>query len=369
MIKVAVCNNMVTPYTNRLFNYIAQARQISLVVISCTKLERNRSWEQNYVQKYDHKILSGIEIRVALDRIIHFNLGAWSCLSSIQPDVVAINGIYPTMLIAAAWAFMHRVPLVFLTDGWSLTFPRSLYHRIVRPFILRQCRSIICASEKGKRFFVDAGIDPMRIFVAPIIPAWAPPAEVPEFDRRSYHLLWCGQLNDRKNVVFFIALAIALHSRIPALRVRVIGDGPMREKLTDEFSRAKITFDHATYVPPTGLAPLFLSSRVLILPTKLDPWGLVCNEAMQCGTPCIVSHNAGAADELVEHSRSGFVLDLELSQWIDAAADLIQNKSLWTSMSKAARQSAAKFSLVASARAFTNGLLFSNQVGVQARDI
>src|SRR3712207_8898759 len=42
---------------------------------------------------------------------------------------------------------------------------------------------------------------------------------------------------------------------------------------------------------------------------RSDPWGLVANEALQCGTPIIVSPHARAAHELVAPFGAGRILE------------------------------------------------------------
>jgi 1,2-diacylglycerol 3-alpha-glucosyltransferase len=52
-----------------------------------------------------------------------------------------------------------------------------------------------------------------------------------------------------------------------------------------------------------GLADAF------ILPSRVEEWGLVVNEAMACGLPIIVSRSAGCAEDLVRHGDNGFIID------------------------------------------------------------
>jgi glycosyltransferase involved in cell wall biosynthesis len=359
MMRVAVCNNMVSPYTNRLFNYI-EDRGIDLHVISCTLREKNRGWSGNYAKKYEHVVLKGIQYRITGSRIIHLNWGMWRTLSRLQPELVTINGLYPTMLIAAFWSLIHRTPMAFLTDGWRLTMPQSILHRVVRPFIVARSRAIICTSEKGRRFFTEEGVDSKRVFVSHLVPAWDSPAELADFDQRPYHLLWCSRLDDPdKNPSFFVDLATSLNKRISDLRVRVVGDGPLRQKMLDDLSRAGVNFDYLAYVPPEEIAEIFASARMLVLPSKREPWGLVCNEAMQCGTPCLVSPFTGVADELVINGQSGFVRDLDTQQWEDAVATTILNRTTWVEMSKAAIGSVGRYDLESSGNKYIEGFTFA----------
>jgi len=44
----------------------------------------------------------------------------------------------------------------------------------------------------------------------------------------------------------------------------------------------------------------------LVLPSDFEPWGLIVNEAMACGTAVIVSDRVGAGPDLVGDSRCTF---------------------------------------------------------------
>jgi len=45
----------------------------------------------------------------------------------------------------------------------------------------------------------------------------------------------------------------------------------------------------------------------LILPSNYETWGLVANEALEMGTPCIVSDGCGCANDLVQNNLNGFI--------------------------------------------------------------
>jgi glycosyltransferase involved in cell wall biosynthesis len=291
-------------------------------------------------------------------RYLHFNSGLWSNLSELRPDTVVINGIYPTMLIAASWCFVHGVPLVFWSDGWRCTMPQSVYHRVVRPRILRRCDAVICASEKARRFFIEEGVAGKKTFVARIAPAWTGKLSNQEFDARPYHLAWCGRLDDAtKNPDFFVDVALLLNAGIPGLRVRVVGEGPLREPLMSRLVTAGIAADQSGYIPPNEMVDVFSAAKMLVLPSTREPWGLVCNEAMLCGTPCAVSKYTGAANELVIHGVSGLVLDLDAHLWAQAIAAVVGDRSRWKELSEAARRHVAGNTVQEYGREYLAGLM------------
>ena len=94
------------------------------------------------------------------------------------------------------------------------------------------------------------------------------------------------------------------------------------------------------------------SARLLALPALLEPWGLVCNEAMQCGTPCVVSPLVGAAGDLVRHGRNGLVLALDPELWAERIAAVLGEPGQWQALSDRGRADVGARDLSASVAAF-----------------
>ncbi len=199
---------------------------------------------------------------------------------------------------------------------------------------------MVCCSGKGGDYFRGEGVGDDDLFVVPLVPAWEPPEAVPTFDERPFHLLWCARINDdAKNAIFFENVAIALGRILPGLSVRVVGSGVAEQRLLARLGAAGIDVAHDSYVPWQAISGVYQQSRLLMLPSLLEPWGLVCNEAMQCGVPCLVSPHVGAGGELVRDCDNGYVRALDEQAWVDAARALLEDPARWAAMSRRARQS------------------------------
>ena len=125
-------NNMVTPYTRRLFDQLS-ADGLGLAVVSCTLSERNRHWRLAGESGFRHEVLRGITVEVGPRRFAHLNRGIFRTLSRLRPRLLVLNGFYPSMLLGLAWARLTRTPIALRVDGGAGDMPMSAYHRLFRP--------------------------------------------------------------------------------------------------------------------------------------------------------------------------------------------------------------------------------------------
>ena len=97
----------------------------------------------------------------------------------------------------------------------------------------------------------------------------------------------------------------------------------------------------------------YADAKIFVFPTEWDPWGVVANEACASGLPVIVSPYAGVAHELIVNDRNGYILELEVEAWTDAAVKLLSDATLYQRFSENSRQQVAEYNFDNSA----NGLI------------
>ena len=130
---------------------------------------------------------------------------------------------------------------------------------------------------------------------------------VPDDD---FVVLFSGKLSARKGVRDLISAIRALD---PALRQRVtfvaLGAGDLLPALVAAAAATpSITFTCVGFQNQRELSPYYHAADLLVLPSlRSETWGLVVNEALQHGVPCVVSDRVGCAPDLIVPGVTGFV--------------------------------------------------------------
>ncbi len=116
-----------------------------------------------------------------------------------------------------------------------------------------------------------------------------------------------------------------------------IGEGPLRDEVAAAGGdRVRITgFVNRSEIP------LALSiADLLVLPSEVEPYGLIVSEAQALGIPCLVSDRCGChgPDAVLQHGHSGFVYRCgDVDELALRLGNLLEDPSLYERMSSAAR--------------------------------
>src|SRR5205807_3731601 len=113
-------------------------------------------------------------------------------------------------------------------------------------------------------------------------------------------LLFSGKLSGRKGIDLLIS---AVRTLSPALRSRIlivfVGDGELRGALEAQAAcLPKVHVRFCGFKNQTELSPYYHAADLLVLPSRhSETWGLVVNEALHHGVPCVVSQAVGCAPD------------------------------------------------------------------------
>ena len=104
----------------------------------------------------------------------------------------------------------------------------------------------------------------------------------------------------------------------------IAGTGPLETALTQDFgSHTRVHF--VGFVNQSRMPVFYRMLDALALASFSETWGLCVNEAMACGTPCLVSDRAGCAQDIfVQRDYGQSVMWNDESAWTDALRDTLK---------------------------------------------
>jgi glycosyltransferase involved in cell wall biosynthesis len=121
------------------------------------------------------------------------------------------------------------------------------------------------------------------------------------------YILFVGRLSPEKNLEAVIGLGNYIQSNQLLFEVIIIGDGPLKKDFLIQILDLPIIYQGS--VRWNDLAVYYKNASALFLPSIIEPWGMVANEAQELGIPVICSKSCGCADDLVISNFSGLVLE------------------------------------------------------------
>ena len=113
--------------------------------------------------------------------------------------------------------------------------------------------------------------------------------------------LYIGRLIEKKNIRFLISVFNEISKPLT-----IVGSSAL-EKEYRQLAKANIQF--LGFIENNLLKSVYQSHHCFILPSNIEQWGLVVEEALYYGLPVIVSDMVGCNIDLVENYDSGIIFD------------------------------------------------------------
>jgi len=282
-------------------------------------------WKEKPLPPYA-SVLPGGKLVCGRTRI-HVNSGLLRTLDQDAPDVVVVMGYFSlTHQFAMYWLWLKRIPWVFWGEVPGME-QRGAVGTLLRWLALRP---VACLADGIAAIGSRAAAAYVRITNRGR-PVWSIPyycqtqallniRRSPDAVDDVAHFLFCGQIVPRKGVDLLVKSFCRLAREHDAIRLTVVGDGPLREPLTalvPEAIRHRVTW--AGFKEVEELPPFFAVANIFVLPSLHDGWGLVINQAVSAGMAVIASDAVGAAVDLVEHGVSGLIFPARAESALTAA--------------------------------------------------
>jgi glycogen(starch) synthase len=159
------------------------------------------------------------------------------------------------------------------------------------------------------------------------------------------YVLGLGRVVRKKGFDLLLEAFARLAPEHPDVGLVIAGDGPEREPL----QRRVLELDLAERVHFSGwlrrceVASVMNGAEVFVMPSRVEPFGIVVLEAWRAGVPTVVTPHGGTP-EFVEHGVTGLVVDpLDPVLLSAALRSLLVDDSLRVRLAKAGREEARRF--------------------------
>jgi glycosyltransferase involved in cell wall biosynthesis len=262
--------------------------------------------------------------------------GVEDALRRIKPRAVLLLG-YGTRFDQSAFysTWRSRLPILFRGETTDHNRSRARLKSLVRDSFLRLCyrystkllyigkrsyqhyRRLRCPDEKliFSPYCVD--VTPFEVDEKARTGVRSPLRDELGISEEQVVLLFSGKLSRRKGPELILQ---AVKQLPPGVRQRIVvvflGGGQLAEelkRLSHDQPQVRVSFPG--FQNQTSLSRFYHAADLLVLPSREDEtWGLVVNEAMHHGLPCVVSDAVGCAPDLIESGVTGHTFESASSQ-------------------------------------------------------
>jgi glycosyltransferase involved in cell wall biosynthesis len=290
---------------------------------------RSISWGRDLLEGYDHQFLKTWFPRDTNTFLFPLNTGFWSALREGSFDAVWIHGYNRLVhLMAVLQARALGIPVALRGDTNHFIAKRDWGHEAVRSGFLRglhaASQGFLAVGKANRAHYLAHGASPDRVFFAPFSVDHAhleavirTQAEVTRHLRQQLELepgravlLFAGRFVPEKGLKDLLLAYRQLLRATPSHlhpHLVLVGDGPLRSLIESDSAEDPLPLVRFTgFKDQMDLPHYYAIADVLVLPSRIEAWGLVVNEAMALGRPVIASDAVGASHDLVLPGRTGW---------------------------------------------------------------
>jgi glycosyltransferase involved in cell wall biosynthesis len=249
-------------------------------------------------------------------------------IANTRPDVVLITGWYSVTLVRALFACRRLgVPTLYRGDSHLLSGPpgwkRPLW-KAKTGILLRQFDGFLSPGQRVNEYLRWYGIPEHRIFRVPhavdnsMFAESAARYQDPDARtaaRRDWGIapdafvpMFVGKLVRSKRPLNIVRAAARLG---PGVTLLVVGSGPLGAEMESAARDLGLDMRQVGFLNQTEIGKAYAVADCLTLPSDFpETWGLVVNEALATGLPCVLSDAVGCGPDLLHEGETGYIYPL-----------------------------------------------------------
>ncbi len=337
--RVVLLTEIPAPYRIPLFNALAERVELEVVFLAARNPDRPYGLHEDEL-RFPHRVLAHRDLTLG-GRWLILNRGVVGTIRGA--DVVVVGGWnQPAFLLTLAQARVSRTPAI----GWiesTLTDRRSARTGTAKRLVAQMCTAFVVPGTAAREY-VRALAPHARVEIAPnavdgaLFASRVDDREAlrSQLGVKSCCFLYVGRLAPEKGVDVLMRAFAGINGELV-----IAGTGPEEGRLRGLAPPQTRFLGH---IDRDELPAWYAAADALVLPSLSEPWGMPLNEAAAAGLPLVASDAVGAARELVEDGRNGFVVPAgDVAALHDALGRLTGDEELRRAAGARSRELAAQF--------------------------
>ena len=250
-------------------------------------------------------------------------------IQEFAPDVIHYQGFHPWLDLALP--LWRRYPLVCTVHDFRPHPGDKLSQKTpfwLEMFLRRRANQLIVHSEHVRTLMAQA-LDGAggNISLMPHIQIGQQPS-VPMADGQEHLLLFFGRIWEYKGLEYLIRAEPLISARVPDVRIMIAGEGEDFSRYERLMVHPERFIVHNEFISEQSTAEYFRRASVVVLPYIEASQSGVIPLAYSAGKP-VVATNVGGLPEMVEHGRTGYVVNpRDPEQLADALVRLLLDSTM-----------------------------------------
>lgn len=340
-LRACILQNIIAPYRIPVFTVVAEHPELDLTVLYAAHTEHRRDWTVPSGMAFRYEVLKAPTVAARCAEVARR-------MSAERFDVVLSGGSI-TMPEAHAAALAARAAGSRVGFFWEGNFSRQVAGQglrdAVKRVLLKQFHFMVVPSFASWDHLVALGTPSSHIHVAVnsvdhdrFQALGAAGRSVREQTRASMGLgnrvlLYVGRFSSEKRVDRIIRAFLSVAKQDWSLLL--VGDGPDAPAVRAAAGTdPRVVF--AGFREGEALGQCYGVADALVLASDHETWGLVVNEAMAAGLPCIVSDRVGAREMVIDGFTGRVVPQADPAALAGAIGELLGDPERSARMGRAA---------------------------------
>ena len=209
----------------------------------------------------------------------------------IKPDLVHAHDFRASLFSILSF---KKTPVVSHLHNKCPWLKKVCIKTVIFYFIAKKCNAILTVSNSvmDEFIFVNKFKTKTTVIGNPVDTSLLRYGVFPK-RKRIYDLVFCGRMTEQKNPLLFIDIVKELVSSLPSIRIAMLGDGELMNTVKESISSLGLTDNIIVFGFVNNPIVFMSESKVLVITSSWEGFGLVAVEAMSVGTPVVASKVGG----------------------------------------------------------------------------